>query len=76
MVIEVGRLWKCFAIFEATSMSYIIISFSLSILTVAHSLMSLMCACIEMSCVFNRDMQTSVIASHQQVIGLCRMANQ
>ena len=46
MVIEVGRLWRCLVLLEVTSMSSVLLSFSLSMFTVAQALTSLIHDCI------------------------------
>ena len=47
MVMEIGRLWRCLALFEVTSMSYVLLSLSLSMFAGAQALISPMHDCIE-----------------------------
>ena len=49
IVIEVGRLWRCLVLLEVTSMSSVLLSFSLSMFAVAQALTSLIHDCIEWS---------------------------
>ena len=49
IVIEVGRIWRCLALYEATSMSSVLLSFSLGMFRVAQALTSLIHDCIERS---------------------------
>ena len=44
---EVGRLWRCLDLLEVTSMSYVLLSLSLSMFAVAQALTSLIHDCIE-----------------------------
>ena len=47
MVIEVGRLWRCFVVLEVTSMSSVLLSLSLGMFAVAQVLTSLIHDCME-----------------------------
>ena len=47
MVIEVGRPWRCLVLLEVTSMSSVLLSFSLSMFTVTQALTSLIHDCVE-----------------------------
>ena len=51
-MIEVGRLWRCLALLEVTSISYVSLSLSLSMFAVAQALTSLIHDIIELS---NKD---------------------
>ena len=46
MVIEEGRLWRCLAHLEVTSLSYVFLSLSLNMYDVAQALTSLTHDCI------------------------------
>ena len=46
MVIEVGRVWRCLVLLEVSSISYVLLSLSLSMSAVAQALTSLMHDCI------------------------------
>ena len=37
IVIEIGRLWRCFVLLEVTRMSSVLLLLSLGMLAVAHS---------------------------------------
>ena len=47
MVMEVGRLWRCLVLIEVTSMSYVLLPLSLSMLAVVQALTSLILDCME-----------------------------
>ena len=47
IVIEVGRLWRCLVLIEVTSMSFVLLSSSLSMVAVAEASTSHIHDCIE-----------------------------
>ena len=47
IVIEVGSLWRCLDLLEVTSMSYVLLSLSLSMFAIAQALTSPIHDCIE-----------------------------
>ena len=49
MELEVGRLWRCLALLEVTSMNSVLLSLSISMFLVAQALTSLIHDCIERS---------------------------
>ena len=47
IVIEVGRVWRCLVLLEVKSMSYVLLSLSLSMFAVAQDMTSPILDCIE-----------------------------
>ena len=70
-MIEVDRLWRCLVLLEVISMSYVLLSLSLSMFTVAQALTYLyITAWNEVVQISYHGEQTSVIVCHQQMNGV------